>query len=241
MRAALYDARRGLDLIELEPAETLDETRPLPDLAAGERPPVSRIAAGLAGVVALGWHLLSAGGVAGASPVLEKSAAIGSADILLAVPAKTAPRRPATPRFVPVSLPAPTPVALATLRPRPSAPAVVEPVVVHPPSSRPDVAFEPHRIYEEDEVDVPPRRVEGTGSEYPDWGPELERRERITIRYSFIVTEAGDVTDIQVEEGGGALEAVLVAISRWKFEPGIKDGLPVKVRVRSSHTFVGRP
>jgi len=207
-----------------------------------ERPPVSRIAAGLAGVTALAWHLLSAGGVAGASPVPEKHAPIGSADIVLDVPAKAAARTSTpAPRRVAVALPAPTPVALATPPPRSSQPAMADPVVVHPPTARPDVAFEPHRVYEEDEVDVPPRRVAGMGSGYPDWAPGLERGQRVTIRYSFVVTEAGDVTDIQVEHGEGALEAVLVAMSRWKFEPGIKDGLPVKVRVRSSHTFVGRP
>jgi len=32
---------------------------------------------------------------------------------------------------------------------------------------------------------------------------------------------------------------VLVEISRWKFEPGLKGGIPVKVRMLSRHTFVG--
>ena len=32
---------------------------------------------------------------------------------------------------------------------------------------------------------------------------------------------------------------MLIEISRWKFEPGLKDGIPVKVRMRSSHTFIG--
>ena len=74
---------------------------------------------------------------------------------------------------------------------------------------------------------------------YPQWGPELSRGQRVSITASYVVTESGDVTDIQLEQGGGALEVVLVAISRWKFEPGLKDGLPVKGRVHFKHTFIG--
>jgi hypothetical protein len=54
-----------------------------------------------------------------------------------------------------------------------------------------------------------------------------------------VVTEEGDVTDIRVEKGGGMLEAILPEISRWKYEPGRKNGVPVKVRVEVQHTFVG--
>jgi TonB family protein len=107
------------------------------------------------------------------------------------------------------------------------------------PPSRPPLEVEPHRVYEEDEVDVPPRRIQGMSASYPDWGPDLGRGDRASITASFVVNEEGDVTDIRVEEGGGALEAVLVAISRWKYEPGLKDGVPVKVRVRMKHTFIG--
>jgi TonB family protein len=115
---------------------------------------------------------------------------------------------------------------------------VAEPVVVYPPSTH-AVAVEPHRVYEEGEVDVPPRRVQGKSAPYPRWGPELSRGQQVSITASFVVNEDGDVTDIRVEKGGGALEAVLVEISRWKYEPGLKDGVPVKVRVLAKHTFIG--
>jgi len=39
--------------------------------------------------------------------------------------------------------------------------------------------------------------------------------------------------------GRGVLEAVLVEMSRWRYEPGRKNGRPVKVRVSVKHTFVG--
>jgi TonB family protein len=132
--------------------------------------------------------------------------------------------------------PSPSPVAA---KPAPRAePAIAEPVVVLPPT-HPEIALEPHRIYEQDEVDVPPRRIQGRSAPYPEWGPDLSRGERASIEASFVVTEEGHVTDIRVEKGRGALEAVLVDISRWKYEPGLKDGIPVKVRVRMKHTFIG--
>jgi hypothetical protein len=42
-----------------------------------------------------------------------------------------------------------------------------------------------------------------------------------------------------VEQGGGVLEAVLPEVSRWRYEPGRKDGVAVKVRLRMKHTFIG--
>ena len=240
MRAALGDARSGLGATTPDPWDVAGETGPIPHLAPAERPSVTRIAAGLAGVTALAWHLLSAGGVAGASPVLPPPDPIGSADIVLSVPAPR-PSSPTQqpPRRVARVLPAPISALVVVTPTPPPEPAVAEPVVVHPPSRRPDLVLEPHRVYEEDEVDVPPRLIRGTSASYPEWGPDLSRGQRVSITASFVVTEAGDVTDIRVEKGGGALEFVLVEISRWRYEPGLKDGFPVKVRVRKKHTFIG--
>ncbi len=67
----------------------------------------------------------------------------------------------------------------------------------------------------------------------------MKRGKRVSITASYVVTENGDVTEIRVEEGGGVLEAVLPEMSRWKYEPGTKNGVPVKVRVRWRHTYVG--
>ena len=98
---------------------------------------------------------------------------------------------------------------------------------------------DPSRVYEEDEVEVKPRRLTGMTAAYPEWGPKLPRGRSVSITASYVVTEEGLVTDIRVERGGGVLEAVLLEISRWKFEPGTIGGVPVKVRVRWKHTFIG--
>ncbi len=227
------------DTSHRDAASVPQETRPLPPHSPPERAPVLRIAAGLAGVTALAAHLLNAGGVAGAAPmVLPSPAPIGSESSL---PTLQAARPPSS--LVPASraLVHAQPVAIPDLVASPSPPpdpAVAEPVLVYPPSNH-VVAVEPHRVYEEDEVDVPPRRVQGKSAPYPKWGPELSRGQRVSILASFVVNEDGDVTDIRVEKGGGALEAVLVEISRWKYEPGLKGGVPVKVRVLAKHTFIG--
>ena len=57
------------------------------------------------------------------------------------------------------------------------------------------------RVYDEDDVDVAPRRLSGASAAYPDWGPKLARGARVSITASFVVNEAGDVTDIRVERG----------------------------------------
>jgi hypothetical protein len=112
-----------------------------------------------------------------------------------------------------------------------------EPPVPTPTPTRTDV--DRSRVYEESEVDVKPRPIPGMSAPYPEWGPKLGRDQRVSITASYVVTEEGLVTDIRVESGGGVLEAVLLEISRWRYEPGRKGGVPVKVRVRTKHTFIG--
>jgi outer membrane biosynthesis protein TonB len=134
-------------------------------------------------------------------------------------------KAPATPTPVPTThLPVFPPSSLATAIGK-TLPAVVAPL-------------DP-QVYQERDVDVPPRRISGTSASYPDWGPRLGKGQQVSITASFVVNESGDVTDIRVERGGGVLEAVLLEISRWKYEPGRKNGQPVKVRVSWKHSFIG--
>jgi outer membrane biosynthesis protein TonB len=131
--------------------------------------------------------------------------------------------------------PSQAPVAASAPLPEPTPAAPIElPTHALLPAARVD-----GKVYDEDEVDVPPRRLSGASAAYPQWGPKLARGARVSITASFVVNEAGDVTDIRVEQGGGVLESVLLEISRWKYEPGRQAGLPVKVRVSWKHTFIG--
>ncbi len=209
-----------------------DETRPVGLGVVRDSPPIGRMALAQTAVAVLAVHLVSAGG---------------------AVP----PPKPRLPPVEPVAVPSPTPEP----RPLPQPPPAVRisarptqtahtthaptplPIVLLPPETRPPTPAPPPpldpRVYEEDEVDLAPRRLSGSSASYPDWGPKLSKGEKVSITASFVVNEAGDVTDIRVEQGGGVLEAVLLEISRWKYEPGRKGGAPVKVRVSWKHTFIG--
>jgi serine/threonine-protein kinase len=204
-----------------------DETRPL---IVGEAPPIGRMAVAQAALALVAVHLVSAGGVASPQlPPLPLAAAFrlpARAPAAPHAPARSRGAEPDEPRVDPTPVPTPLPTTPALL-----------------PVSQPDVALLPEpvdvRVYDEEEVDEKPRRIAGSSASYPDWGPKLERGRSVSITASFVVNEAGDVTDIRVEQGGGVLEAVLLELSRWKYEPGVRNGRPVKVRVSWKHTFIG--
>jgi eukaryotic-like serine/threonine-protein kinase len=221
-------AEAGADAPPLGPVDAPDDaTRPVAPGRQPERAPILRMALGQAALAALAVHLVGAGGVA--SPP-----AIPPPPVAAPAPAPSPspePPPPARHAVRPAARPTPAPTPFAA--PIAALPSLV-PVAPALPPPRRDA-----RVYEEDEVDVPPRRVAGTSAPYPEWGPRLGRGRRVSITASYVVTEEGLVTDIRVEEGGGVLEAVLPEISRWRYEPGQKGGAPVKVRVRFRHTFVG--
>jgi serine/threonine-protein kinase len=198
------------------------------DRADGARPGSTRAA---------GVHLVSAGGVAAPPPSPPPPSGAPAA-----TPTPTPPvvveltalpshhRGAASQAPVVAASPVPTPL--------PTAPVELPTRALRPVQQPPAAPVDP-RVYDEDDVDVPPRRLSGASAAYPHWGPKLARGTRVSITASFVVNEAGDVTDIRVEEGGGVLEAVLLEISRWKYEPGRKAGRPVKVRLSWKHTFIG--
>jgi len=77
-------------------------------------------------------------------------------------------------------------------------------------------------------VDVLPSRIAGPMPSYPHWARREKLEAVVTLR--FIVTEEGNVKDINIREiqgnerfGTGAIQA----ISQWRFNPAIKAGKPV--------------
>jgi TonB family protein len=106
-----------------------------------------------------------------------------------------------------------------------------------PPAPRPDVA-DPNQVFLPAEVDTPPRKLKGTAS-YPDNAPKLRSGESASVSVSFVVTEDGDVTDPRIVESGGKTldDAVLAAVRNWKYTPGAKKGVSVKVRMTVKQTF----
>jgi outer membrane biosynthesis protein TonB len=220
-----------------EPASE-NATQPVARGAVPARPPIARMALAQAALAALAVHLVSSGGVRPLPTPVPPTPLAPVPPAALASPTPAAPEPTATPSPAPAPLrrprvlratPAPTPLPAAT--------AQLPPGEV--PAAAPVAAPVDQKVYEEDAVDVKPRRVSGASAPYPDWGPKLARGQKVSITASFVVNEEGDVTDIRVEQGGGVLEAILLEISRWKYEPGRRGGVPVKVRVRWKHTFIG--
>jgi outer membrane biosynthesis protein TonB/predicted Ser/Thr protein kinase len=222
------------------PPPVEDDTRPVTLGADRESPPIVRMAVAQAALALLAVYLVSAGGV-----VPPPKAVLATPEPVVTV---VAPTKLTTPALKPTSRPAPVVHMIAQA----TAAATPTPVPTHQPGFPPSslaaaigktlpavVAPLDPQVYQEHEVDLPPRRISGTSASYPDWGPRLGKGQQVSITASFVVNEAGDVTDIRVERGGGVLEAVLLEISRWKYEPGRKNGQPVKVRVAWQHTFIG--
>lgn len=81
-----------------------------------------------------------------------------------------------------------------------------------------------------------PRPVHRVGPEIPKLHGEYVRG---SVMFEFVVDEKGLPTDIVlITPAGPELdEAVLSALRKWKFEPGTKDGQPVKVLTLFFVTF----
>jgi TonB family protein len=100
------------------------------------------------------------------------------------------------------------------------------------------------RVYENErgQVDRLARRESGRSPSYPsDRAPRLESGERVSVTLSFLVTETGEVRDVEItESAGGLIDGVVVsAVRTWRYEPALIRDVPVKVRVRFRQTFLG--
>jgi TonB family protein len=81
-----------------------------------------------------------------------------------------------------------------------------------------------------------PRRISGKPARYPETtGKKVSGR----VAVEMTVTETGEPTDLRVVEsmGDAVDKAVLEAMQTWRYEPAIKDGVKVKVRIQESQSF----
>jgi TonB family protein len=78
------------------------------------------------------------------------------------------------------------------------------------------------------EVDILPSKISGPVPQYPKWAQRDKLESTVTLR--FIVTEKGNVENINIHEIEGderfGTEAVQAA-NKWHFSPAIKAGKPV--------------
>jgi serine/threonine-protein kinase len=95
------------------------------------------------------------------------------------------------------------------------------------------------RVYPPTEVDVQPRRLTGGSAPYPDRAPRLRPGRDVSVAGTFVVAEDGSITDLKITESAGEVvdEAVMAAVRNWKYAPGTRKGVKVKVRVAFKQTF----
>jgi TonB family protein len=105
------------------------------------------------------------------------------------------------------------------------------------PTPTPEVV-DPSRVYEHNQVDTPPQKVAGSSAAYPKGAPKL--KEKVSVAGTVVVNDSGEVIDVKIVESGGAAvdAAVTSAVRTWKFTPGVKKGIKVKVRMPFRQTFL---
>jgi eukaryotic-like serine/threonine-protein kinase len=140
------------------------------------------------------------------------------------------PTAVATPTPLPTVLPSSPPTAPPTAAPRAPKP---RPSATPTPEATPEAT--PTPLVEGAMVEMapdvtPPKKISGESASYP----EQARRLRIfgSVAVSLVVDADGQPTDLKVVESGGQIldEAVLKAVTGWRFEPATKDGVKVSVR-----------
>ena len=112
-------------------------------------------------------------------------------------------------------------------------------VATQPPTPKPDV-FDPNRVWDEADVDTPPKKTKGDSPSYPDKGPKLKSGDSVSVEVTWVVDEDGQTTDFKMLTSAGSKvvdDAVVETIRKQRYKPGVKKGKPVKVRLTRKFTF----
>ncbi len=109
--------------------------------------------------------------------------------------------------------------------------AALEPIEAPPPPEPEPPEVEVGALVERGPDVVDPKCVECPNPPYPP--AALKAKIQGVVGLSFIVTETGAVQEIQITESAGELfdQSVIDVVKSWRFEPAIKSGVPVKVRL----------
>jgi len=97
------------------------------------------------------------------------------------------------------------------------------------------------KVYLPSQVDTPPKKISGTTASYPEGrAPKLKSGQSVSVVVSWVVNESGEVTEVTVVESASRPvdEAVAAAIASWKYQPAIKRGVKVKVKLTLKQTFL---
>jgi serine/threonine-protein kinase len=124
----------------------------------------------------------------------------------------------------PTAAPSPTPRA-----PRPRPTVAPTPPTAPTPEPTPPPLVEGAMVEMTPDV-TPPKKVSGESASYPEQARRLKLYGAVGI--SLVVDAQGQPSDLKVVESAGQVldEAVLKAVSTWRFQPAMKDGVKVSVR-----------
>jgi serine/threonine-protein kinase len=124
--------------------------------------------------------------------------------------------------------------------PVPSTPPVSFAAAPAAPAPTPRPALRAGDMVELSAGDPPPRRVAGDMPRYPEEARRLGLSGSVLIE--MVVNERGLPEHIRVLESAGAIldETVIEAVSAWRFEPPVREGVKVRLRWPYRHTFAGR-
>jgi TonB family protein len=88
---------------------------------------------------------------------------------------------------------------------------------------------------------TPPRAVKKTSIDYSKAPKDLKKYQG-TVRLSLLISETGNVVDVKVTQSAHPVldQAAIGLVKEWTYEPATKQGVPVRVWLPSSITFVKR-
>jgi protein TonB len=85
-----------------------------------------------------------------------------------------------------------------------------------------------------------PRVLKEVKPRYPSAAREAGKSAVVIL--DCVVTREGRPSRVRVRTGGGAAfdRAAMTALRQWRFEPGLRDGKPVPVRLEIELTFTAK-
>jgi protein TonB len=88
---------------------------------------------------------------------------------------------------------------------------------------------------------VPPKKISGDSATYPEPARRLKLYGSVAV--SLVVDAQGLPTNLKVIESAGQIldDAVLKAVSTWRFAPAMKDGVKVSVHWQVRQRFQKGP
>lgn len=104
------------------------------------------------------------------------------------------------------------------------------------PGTAENAANEVDALFSLADLDQKPRVLHQPG---PVWNAELRKKAPATVYVLFVVDPEGRVADPVVQSSTDPTfeRSALAAVKQWKFEPGKRNGQPVRFRMRVPITF----